>query len=64
LTCDFFEKIKSIVPWMTPREASVALNDVEFSLFAAHPEYLDLPEDQQNVIVIQEFLKSHYVRRH
>lgn len=61
---DFFDDIKALVPWLTPREASVALNDVESNLFENHPEYLDLSEDEQNAIVVKEFKQSRYVQRH
>lgn len=60
---NFFETIKEIVPWMTPREASEKLNRFEVELFNRHPEYLELSEKSQNAIVIREFRKSPYAQR-
>lgn len=61
---NFFDTIKAMVPWLTPRQASILLNDFENALFNNNPEYLELPETEQNAIVIREFKKSHHVRRH
>ena len=62
---DFFEQIKALVPWLSPREASDALGEVEVQLFDQYPEYLELlNEAQQNAKVIEAFKRSHHVIRH
>ena len=61
---DFFDSIRAMVPWLSAREASDAFNEVEIALFDAHPEYLELPETEQNELVLQAFRKSLHVIRH
>ncbi len=47
-------------PNMTPQAFSVILNDIEIQLFNKHPEYLELPEKEQN-IKVEEALRREIV---
>ena len=48
-------------PYLTVREFSDMMNVLETELFSEHPEYLELPEDAQNVYV-ESYLRSKNVR--
>lgn len=71
-----FDDILTLVPWLSPREASDALNDIESQFFEAHPEHLcgeeifDMTaeelkalEKKQDEFIMMEFKASVYIRR-
>ena len=60
---DFFDAIHALVPWMTRREASDALNEFESQLFIQNPDWLQYPEEVQNAMVVHRFKQSKWVRR-
>lgn len=59
----FRDEFWPLVPWLDIHKATDLWNKFESELFNSNPDWLKLPEEQQNAIVIERFKKSKYVRR-
>lgn len=64
MSADFFDRIKAMVPHLTPIEASELLNNFEVALIDKTPGFLELSGDEQNAIVLREFQKSSHAKIH
>lgn len=59
----YFEKVKQIAPLgLTDRQISDDLNHFEMRLFAQRPWALDLPEDEQNEMILRLYWERHTIQ--
>lgn len=72
---EFFDEIRALVSWLTSKETRDALAEVEIAFFEKHPEELRMEEmlsmpyeevkkveQRQNMLILEEFKRSHHAR--